>query len=459
MSEHFLQDTIAAISTPKGRGAIGIIRLSGPLSMDILNSVFVPKRNISEYPFSKFVRGAIYDGSEAIDDVLIVCMPQKKSYTGDLLIEIHAHGNPFILSEVLGLLVKRGARLAQPGEFTFRAYMNGKMDLAQAEAVIDLIQSRNRLALNIANRYLKGEYSEVIEDIRSKILDILSHVEASIDFSTEEIELFSPSEISGRLALIEQQIRGLLATYQHGRLISEGVRAAIIGRPNTGKSSLLNALLKQNRAIVAEEAGTTRDTIEEQFTYEGVTLQFIDTAGIRKTDEKIEKLGIQKSYEKIKTADLLLLVLDVSRPIQPEDRKLLDQLVSREHILVMNKIDLEKKLDILSIRAEYPVMDIQNVSALNGEGVENLMKAIHQKVLGENFNSGTIFLTKLRHKEALERSLTFLENVKQGISNNLSFEFLALDLKASVESLEQIIGRIHMEEIYDKIFISFCIGK
>ncbi len=458
-----LSDTITAVSTPKGHGAIGIVRVSGDRTLGIIQEIFVPHRkNSQKFSFDphKMVHGSICEDKEILDDVLAVWMPRGASYTGDDLIEIHAHGNPVILNEILGLIIKRGARFAQPGEFTFRAFMNGKIDLAQAEAVSDLIFAKSRQAVRVANQYLRGAFSKEIGQIREGLLEMLVHTEAAIDFSSEDIEVFSNSEMHKKLQPVREKIKKILATYNDGRLLSQGASVAIVGRPNVGKSSLFNACLNIDRAIVTSVPGTTRDTVEEEFVYRGIAVRLIDTAGIRKTENVVENIGIDKALEKIKTADLVLLVLDVSEDFSEEDRMLIDLVASKKKILVLNKIDLGEKWKIEEVFIKedlFPV--IRHVSALSRSGIEKLLDTVYEELLGAQANSDTVFLTKSRHKLSLEKAVKYLDAYQEGLGDRRPLEFMALELREAVNELEAIIGKITTDDIYDKLFSSFCIGK
>jgi len=449
-------DTIAALSTPPGRGAIGIIRISGPRAQEILGSIFVRKTKGPLRPH-RLVRGQIYDGPEILDDVLVALMPEKKSYTGEELVEIQGHGSSFIVSEILDLVVRKGARLAKPGEFTFRAFMNGKLDLAQAEAVIDVMEVKSRKALQICHQHLEGRFSKKILEIREGLLELLVHTEASLDFSTEDIDVFSESRMLEKLKLIQEKINALLKTYDQGRFHLEGVRVAIVGRPNVGKSSLLNALLHYERAIVTEEAGTTRDVLEEEIIYRGVQLRIMDTAGIRQTDKTIEKMGIERSVEKIRQVDMVLVVLDVSQEPQTEDFEILDLVGEKKKILVFNKMDIGLKKGAEAVLEKFLAPHIF-ISALHKQGTEALLEALYREIIQEELTE-SIFLTKLRHKDSLQRALDFIKQVEDGFVQKKSLEFLAIDLRSAVEELEMTIGKISLEDIYDRIFSSFCIGK
>lgn len=452
-------DTIVAVSTPPGRGAIGIIRMSGPQTMDILKKICVRPNACNEYPPYQLIHGAIKDGNRIIDDILTFFFPKGKSYTGDDLIEIHAHGNPLILSDIMEIIQKLGARLARPGEFTFRRYMNGRMDLLQAEAVLDLIEAKSQAALAVANRQLRGDFSREIIGLRDEFLYLLTHLEAAIDFSTEDIEIISPNDIYTKTMRLKEKISRILNSYSAGRWLTDGIKVAIVGRPNVGKSSLLNALLKKERAIVTAEAGTTRDTIEEELTFQGHLFHLIDTAGIRRPENNVERLGISKSFEKIESSDLSILVLDISWPLDKNDLELIEKISSKRHVVALNKMDLTPIWDFNGLKSEYSLKRFVKISALHGKGIDNLLMAVYEEVIGKDVNSDAVLLTKARHKETLEKALGCLEAVQMGIQEKRSPEFLSFDLKEGVTRLEEIIGQIGLEDVYDKIFSSFCIGK
>lgn len=457
----FLDDTIAAISTPQGQGAIGIIRLSGKKSFQIISAIFSPTRNNKERSFHALVHGTIQEGERILDQVLIARMPKGHSYTGEEMAEIHAHGGVFVLSQILEVILKQGARLAVPGEFTFRAFMNGKIDLSQAEAVIDVIEAKSQTALEVAHQHLQGRFSKEILWMKENILEVLAHTEAAIDFSTEDIDIFSIKTMMKKTNSVMEKVKTMLKTYQHGKLLREGALIVIVGKPNVGKSSLFNALLHKDRAIVTEEAGTTRDTVEEDIIYQGVLLRLVDTAGIRDAQNKAEKIGINHSLEKINMADVILLVLDGSSELEKEDMSILDQVHSKKKIVVINKADVRvsPKTIFEDILKKFNAEKIQNVSALKKEGIQDLMTAIYQIVTVGKINSEEVLLAKERHKDALEKAAIYLQDYQRGLLENKSLEFLALDLKSALEELEEIVGHVSNEDVYDKIFSSFCIGK
>lgn len=453
-----LSDTIAAIATPTGRGAIGMIRLSGKKSHDILGRIFKSQTTSQMEPF-KLTAGVIADGDEEIDHVLVSKMVAPLSYTGEHMVEINSHGSPYILSLLLQLLKKEGARQAEPGEFTFRAFLNGKMDLAQAESIEDVIGAESRVALKLAHHRRDGSLSKEIGSLRETLIEVTAHIEASIDFSTEEIDVFSDQELDLKTKNAQTKMESILNTYAQGILFSKGVSVAIVGRPNVGKSSLLNAILNYNRAIVTSEAGTTRDIIEATFVYKGCLFRVMDTAGIRHATNDIEAIGISRSFEKINEADIVLIVLDISAALTDEDQIILDRTLSKPAMLILNKNDLSEKIKISQLNEKFNHPTICKVSALNKTGIEDLKSCIYEKTIQQNINSDAIVLTKERHKVALEEALRHIQLFRGGLKEKKSQEFLALDLKAAIQGLGHIVGHIDSEDIYDKIFSSFCIGK
>ena len=454
-----IEDTIAAIATAQGEAAIGIIRLSGNSAFNIVDSFFVSTKKRIHKPSRKLIHGILQDKNRILDEVLVNYRRGPKSYTGEDMVEIYAHGGTVVLSEILTLFLTNGARLAEPGEFTFRAFLNGKMDLAQAEAVIDVIQAKNKEALKIAQQQLQGKLSKEILSIKEILVEVLAHTEAAIDFSTEDIDVFSSEEMAQKIKKAETKTQIILNTYERGKQLQEGIRVAIIGRPNVGKSSLLNAFLNRERAIVTEEEGTTRDTIEEEFFYQGVGFRFIDTAGIREAHNKAEKIGIEHSFEKMKTADVVLIVIDGSSSLFPQDRVLLDMSFSQKKIVVLNKIDVPQNTYIEIEVKKFRYSTLRKVSALKKEGIKELLSAIHQEATAQHINSEDVLITKERHKMALENATRYLNDYLEGAKEKRALEFLALDLKSAVNELELILGRVTTEDVYDKIFSSFCIGK
>ncbi len=457
-----LNDTIAAISTPLGEGGIGIVRLSGQKSIEIADKIFRGKEKPSNFithtiHYGKIINPATF---EVIDSVLLSIMRAPKSYTCEDIIEINAHGGIVPLNSILETVLSSGARLAEPGEFTKRAFLNGRIDLSQAEAVVELIRAKTDLSAKFALSQLTGNLYKEISNIRQQIISLLAELEASIDFYEEDIELLSVDEILDRLNKTKEKIEELIENAKYGKILQQGITTTIIGRPNVGKSSLLNALAGQPRAIVTHIPGTTRDAIEEMLDIEGIPLKVIDTAGLRHTVDIIEEEGVRRAREALTQADLVIFVMDGSENITSDDTKIMDELKDKETILIINKFDLPQLIEIDKIKKYLPEKPIINLSATQKIGLNEL-----KKIIKEIFFAGKILLTdefiitNLRHKEALKFALKNINTALHAIKNNLSFEFVAIDLRELLDNLGLIIGERVTEDILDEIFSKFCIGK
>lgn len=460
---NFEEDTIAAVSTPPGEGGIGIVRLSGKQSIPIAERIFFsPKgKRPSLSPSHTVLYGFIKDPEtgENIDEVLLTVMRAPHTYTRQDVVEINCHGGALPLRGVLEIAVKEGARPALPGEFTKRAFLNGRMDLSQAEAVLDLIRARTERAERIAVLQLRGGLSEKINALKDDLTEILVHVEAQIDFPEEELETQSAKEIRSGIGDAKRKITSLIESYSEGRLIREGAKAAIVGRPNVGKSSLLNALLQRERAIVTETPGTTRDVLEEPININGIPLSVMDTAGIRESREMAEKEGVRRSLEAIKDADIVLAVMDGSLPPSEEDKEVVKRLKGKNSILVLNKKDLGIKSP-----KEFPagqVMKTIEISAKTGEGIEGLKTAVSESLMkspAQGWDSG-VLLTSLRHKTALEGAKKALLRAEDALENGAPLEIASLELREALSFIGEIVGAVTTEEILGRIFGEFCIGK
>jgi tRNA modification GTPase len=452
-------DTIAAIATPLGgEGGIGVIRLSGPDSLRIINSIF---RSSSKEPFlSHQVRhGWIVDNLKMVDQVMVSYMGSPRSYTGEDVVEVSGHGGGTVLKHILELVVKAGARLADRGEFTKRAFLNGKLDLAQAESVIDLIKAKTKEGAFFAASQLKGALSSSINEVRSNLISLIAEIEASIDFPDEIADIdYGSAENSIRAA--SNSINKLIDTAYLGKIYREGMTLAIAGKPNVGKSSLLNALVKEERAIVTDEPGTTRDVIEETLNIGGIPARVLDTAGIRHTDSKTEKLGIDKALQAIDAADMVLLVLDLSRPFSGEDAALLDKTKGHKRLIVLNKADLPHKLDKQAVIMEYKDANTVEISALNGEGIGALEAAVFDTITSNNvLAKNTEVMVNLRQKEALTRANEHLQRCLESIGKRMQGDFLSIDLKGAAAALGEVTGEVVTDEVIDRIFEEFCVGK
>jgi tRNA modification GTPase len=446
------EDTIAAVATPPGIGALSIIRLSGPESIEITDKIFSGKKMLKEAESHTLHYGKLLDQTGIIDDVVISVFRKPNSYTGEESIEITSHGNPFIQTQILELLVKKGIRLAEPGEFTRRAYLNNRMDLAQAEAVADLISSSSQVSLRGARNQLDGLLSSKVKDLRESLINISSLLELELDFAEEDIEFVDHSAISGKISGIIKEIDELLKTFSFGKYLREGINTAIVGKPNTGKSSLLNYLLKESRAIVSSTPGTTRDIIREDMLVDGVLFRLFDTAGIRVSEDEIEIEGVSRSRNAVKSADLVLFMYDAMEDFPQElYQEVLNLHKRKEIMLVLNKIDLKSDADV------HPEVKI---SAKTGQGVEELLQTMKQRAFSNShYTEKSIVVTNIRHKECLERANQYLFNAKKAADENLSGEFIASDMRNAVESLSEIIGEVTTNDILNNIFMNFCIGK
>ncbi|TDX51772.1 tRNA uridine-5-carboxymethylaminomethyl(34) synthesis GTPase MnmE [Orenia marismortui] len=459
----YIKDTIAAISTAIGEGGIGIIRVSGPESIQIVNNIFksIKAKDLADVDSYSAHYGHIVDTSgQVIDEVITLVMKSPKTYTTEDIVEINCHGGMVALRKVLDLILQQGARLADPGEFTKRAFLNGRIDLAQAEAIIDLIRSQTETGLKVAVNQLEGGLSNKVKDIRQDLIKLLAHLEATIDFPEDEIEEFNSEELDGRIDGIIERVEGLLKTSQRGKILKEGIETAIIGRPNVGKSSLLNSLVREKRAIVTEVPGTTRDIIEEVINIDGIPVKIIDTAGIRETEDVVERIGVEKSEEFLNRADLVLLVLDGHQGITSEDQKLMEAIKDKDGVIIVNKLDLDSKLDFNKIEDILPGRPIVKTAAIENKGIDKLENVISTLVLdGEVKNEDQTLITNMRHKNALDRAHQTLLDVKNTFKMNLPNDFITIDLRAALEAVGEITGDTIGEDIIDQIFADFCLGK
>lgn len=456
-------DTICAIATPPGEGGIGIIRVSGEKALDIASRVFAGSggRTVRDYQTHTLHHGELRapDGNR-IDEVLVAVMQAPRSYTCEDVVEFHCHGGPLILRLGLEALLLSGARLAEPGEFTKRAFLNGRLDLAQAEAVMDLISARTEAGLRVALEQLRGALSEELGRLREGLVRFLVEVEAGIDFSDEDITFISPQALATGVAAARDRIGQLIRTAEEGRIVREGITAVLVGRPNVGKSSLMNALAKADRAIVTPIPGTTRDVLEEYVNIRGIPVRLLDTAGLREPVDVVEREGVRRSHDALARAELVLAVLDGSEPLGEEDRRLLDLARGKAAILVVNKSDLPPRLEAPHLKGLTEENRIVWTSATAGAGLEELRDAIRDAVLKQGLEpSEGVLITHLRHRGALERAAASLEQVLLSVERHMAAEFIAVDLRAAVNAIGEIIGETTTEDILDRIFKEFCIGK
>ena len=458
----FIDDTIAAIATAPGEGGIGIIRISGSNSLPVAEEIFksVSGKKISEYNLRTLIYGNIFDGEKRIDEVLVAYMKGPNSYTGEDVIEINCHGGFISVKKILELILTKDVRLAEAGEFTKRAFLNGRIDLSQAEAVIDVIKSKTDKAQEVAQNQLEGSLANKIKSLRLKVTEVLAQLEVSIDFSDEDVEDVTYKEIEDKSLALRDEIKKLYDSAESGKILRDGLKTVIIGKPNVGKSSLLNSILGENRAIVTEIAGTTRDVIEEFVNIKGIPLKIVDTAGIRETEDIVEKIGVQKSKESIDSADLVIIVLDSSKPLTDEDLEILENARSKKTIVLLNKIDLEQAIDQTVIEEIVGKENIIKISALKNEGIEQIHDKIEAMVFaGDVKSSSSVVITNSRHKDALFKAYNSINDAIAGIDQRLPYDFIEVDFKNIWDYLGYINGDTVQEDLLDTIFSNFCIGK
>lgn len=447
--------TIAAIATSIGSGGIGIIRISGDKALNIINKIFKPVKNGEIQPFTLRLGQIIDENKDVVDQVLVSYFKAPKSYTGEDVCEINCHGGNVAVNRVLEIVLQNGATLAEGGEFTKRAFLNGKLDLTQAEAVIDLINSKSEREGKASIKQLEGKLGDEIRNIKDEIISLLADIEANIDYPEyEDIEDVRREKIEVILEKQINRLKQLEESFESGKILKNGIMTAIVGKPNVGKSSLLNMLLKEERAIVTEIAGTTRDTIEECVTIKGITLRLIDTAGIRETEDFVENIGVEKSKNALKNAELVLFLLDGSKGFLPEDEEILKEIGNKNHIILINKIDLENK----NIDLDNP--NIVRISAKTGEGINELEEKIEEIFNLKKLETENEFIvTNLRHKDLLNKAKEGLKQSKETVLNGLPIDMISINIKTAIESLGEILGESVSEDVLNKIFEKFCVGK
>ncbi len=457
-----LDDTIAAISTALGRGGIGIVRLSGKDALAIVDRMFAGKGKKKPSEFQTFTvhYGDVIHEGEVIDEALLTVMRGPRSYTREDVVEISSHGGIVSLKAILKTAVQLGARLAEPGEFTKRAFLNGRIDLTQAEAVLDVIQSKTEAFLRVSTHQLKGDLSIELEKIREQLMNIYVEIEAIVNFPEDDIDAAAREVILEKIRGARGRVEKLLASSEQGRVLREGVKIVICGKPNVGKSSVLNALLKHPRAIVSAVAGTTRDTIEETAQINGIPFQLVDTAGILEPRDFIEEEAVKRSHLSIMTADLVLFVMDASQGPTGEDQKLFDLVKERDVVVVLNKCDLGERMPLLEVREIFANKDVMKVSALLKEGIEGLERAIAARVWhGEDAANCGLLLSNMRHINCLDGCLKTVQEAEKASRDGLSWEFISEEIRAAVNDLDRITGRSIDSDLLERIFSQFCVGK
>lgn len=455
-------DTIAAISTPPGEGAISIVRMSGEEAVSIAQKVFSGK-DLTQAKSHTINYGHIVDPKthEEIDEVMVSLMLAPKTFTREDVVEINCHGGIVATNRILQLLLVNGARLAEPGEFTKRAFLHGRIDLTQAESVMDLIRAKTDRSMKIALNQLDGNLSHLIDSLRKDILDVLAQVEVNIDYPEyDDVEEMTTKLLKEKAIEIKQRIEQLLKTASQGKIMREGLATALVGRPNVGKSSLLNHLLHEDKAIVTDVAGTTRDVIEEYVNVSGVPLKLIDTAGIRETDDKVEKIGVERSKKAIEQSDLVLLVLNAAESLTKEDLELIRLTNDKKRIIILNKTDLEEKLDRKELAEISENAPVYATSILKNEGVEALEEAISKLFFNGIENSqSTVMVTNARHVALLEKAQNSLDSVLEGISSGMPVDLVQIDMTEAWNLLGEITGESYEDELLDQLFSQFCLGK
>lgn len=456
-----MEDTIAAIATPPGEGGIGIIRISGEKAGEILNQIFIPAA-CRKMENRKMTYGNIVDpkNGKKVDEVLCVFMKGPKTYTVEDVAEINCHGGMVPLRQTLQLVLQCGARMAEPGEFTKRAFLNGRLDLTQAEAVIDLIKAKTDKTFDVAMSQLDGHFSERIKSIRKELVDILVNIAVNIDYPDEDIEEITYDKLEMDLQRIRESIEKMLSSASTGRILQEGLAVAIIGKPNVGKSSLMNSLLGDARAIVTDIPGTTRDTIEEHLSIKGIPVRLTDTAGIRHTEDIIEKIGIERSKNSFNQSDLVIFILDSSRPLEDEDREIMELLNPDKTIAVLNKVDLDRVLTRKDIEVLLPSIRIIETSMETRDGIPLIEEEVVSMVYGGKVSQGeSVMVTSARHQDLLEKAL---QSAKDGIAMTEcreALEFIEIDVNSCYERLGEIIGETVQDDIINEVFSRFCLGK
>lgn len=450
------QETIVALATATGNGAIAVIRMSGVDAITIVNQVFKGK-DLLQQPSHTIHFGTIRDGDEVLDEVLVSLFIAPNSYTGENCVEVSTHNSRYIIERIIQLLVKGGARPAQPGEFTLRAFLNGKMDLSQAEAVADLIASNSAASHQVAMQQMRGGFSNILKQLREKLINFASLIELELDFSEEDVEFADREQLKSLVLEINAVVHRLIASFEQGNVLKNGVPVVIAGKPNVGKSTLLNTLLNEERAIVSDIAGTTRDTIEDEINIDGVSFRFIDTAGIRDTIDIIEAKGVERTREKMRQARLIIYLADP----QQDDVEEINSQIAEVHALDVPYVVVVNKTDLLTKKHKEALAGIKPlfISAKNNVGVEDLKSELLRKVNLHSLDNDDVLVTNVRHVEALQKTHESLAKVLDGIDNPVTSDFLAMDIRQALQHLGEITGSVSTDDLLDNIFSKFCIGK
>ncbi len=477
-----LDDTICAVATASGEGGVGIVRVSGPQAFPIASNIVrlrCAKSLLEIKPYQLYLGKFLWDQFQSqgpikqdsfavLDEVLVVIMRGPRSYTGEDVVEVHGHGGPLIMRAICEALTQGGARMAEPGEFTKRAFLNGRLDLTQAEAVLDTIQANSLHSLKLAQEHLQGGLSGVIQGHRDALVKLLAHVEAEMDFGEEDIQFIEQHELKEKLHKMVGAIEILVESAQEGRIIREGIRTVILGRPNVGKSSLLNAILDTDRAIVSNIAGTTRDVLEESVMVDGVMIRLFDTAGLRESTDELEQEGMSRAEAAIQQADVLIMVFDQNQKLTEQDLNFINHYHGKPRVLVLNKQDLTPEVTLENLQAHVGQREVQSesateyiqASAVSGKGIEELKRRLKTLAVGKRHEAGdAVLVSRLRHKVLLQQAAEALRNALAAIDVTQSAECVALELRVALQSLGEIVGVVTNEDILDQIFKEFCIGK
>ncbi len=477
-----LDDTICAVATPTGEGGVGVVRVSGAQAISFASQVvkLQSQKSLADVPSHKMCMGTFLwkdfhwlrqedqSTTAILDAVLVVTMRAPCSYTGEDVVEIHGHGSPLIVQAMCEALTQAGARLAEPGEFTKRAFLNGRLDLTQAEAVLDTIQANSLHSLKLAQEHLQGGLSEVLQGHRDALVQLLAHVEAEMDFGEEDIQFIKQDELKEKLRLTARAIEQLVESAHEGRIIREGIRTAILGRPNVGKSSLLNAFLAVERAIVSNIPGTTRDVLEESVMVEGVMIRLFDTAGLRESTDELEQEGMNRAEGAIERADVLIMVFDQSQAMTEQDLSIIKGYNQKPRVLVLNKQDLPPRISLEQLQEivgqdtipKEPVTAYVQASAVTGEGIEQIKQSLKTLAMGKRHEAGdSVLVSRFRHKVLLQQAAEALQNALVAIDDTQTAECVALELRVAIQALGEIVGIVTNEDILDQIFEEFCIGK
>ncbi|WP_430884509.1 tRNA uridine-5-carboxymethylaminomethyl(34) synthesis GTPase MnmE [Fusibacter sp. JL216-2] len=456
-------DTIVAVATAPGEGAIGIIRLSGDEAQKILHDIFRNKKGqaVQSFESRKLTYGHIVDENEhVIDEVLVTLMRAPKTYTREDVVEIHCHGGVIPLQSIVKRVLRAGARMADVGEFTKRAFLNGRLDLAQAESVMDLISAKTPKGFDVAFGQLEGSLSKKVASLRDELVSTMAQLEVCIDYPEEDIEEITYGEVVKKLSTVEKGIDDLLSSAETGRIIRDGLSTVIVGKPNVGKSSLLNALLKEARAIVTDIPGTTRDVIEEFINIKGVPLKLIDTAGIRETEDVVEKIGVEKSKSFFNQADLVIFVVNASEPLTSEDEDIIDRIGDKKAIIVVNKIDLPQAFDIDALEKRLPGKIFIRTSMMNEEGIEDVETQISEMVFGgQVIRKENAYVSNIRHIRALEKAKDSIRSAIDATESGMPYDFIEVDTKDTYQFLGEVTGETVEDDMMTKIFSNFCLGK